>query len=164
MKKRIHLAIAAACAALAATGLDATGLAAPTQSDHSTSAEAHAWTGVWQGKLEGFPGVTITLTDDTGNLAGTIVFNALDRMTGHVIEIVPRTVLQPHMEGNALAFQVKRIMRPHLKGEEPGAHDAEDKVDIVGMVITPTAEGRAMMTCPKCGEGSPTQLEKLHGD
>jgi len=160
MPSEIRRTLTAVSLAFALTGV----CAGQMESDHSASPQAHNWTGVWQGKLEGKPGVTITLTDDTGALAGTIVFNALDRNTGNIIDIVPRTVLEPRMEGNALAFQVKRIRRPHLKGEEPGTHEAEDDVDIVEMVVTQTSEGKAALTCPKCGGGPATELVKAHAD
>jgi hypothetical protein len=45
------------------------------------------WVGVWQGELDGQPGVTVTLGRDSGDLQGTIVFNVVSRDGGqaHVI-------------------------------------------------------------------------------
>ena len=46
------------------------------------------WVGVWEGQLDGKPGVTVTLGNDTGDLQGTIVFNVVTREGGgdaHVI-------------------------------------------------------------------------------
>src|SRR5215469_5038786 len=40
------------------------------------------WVGVWEGQLEGQPGVTITLGRDAGELQGTIVFNVVARENG----------------------------------------------------------------------------------
>src|SRR5579871_1831214 len=40
------------------------------------------WLGVWQGELEGRPGVTLTVVDDSGELAGTVVFEMISRDKG----------------------------------------------------------------------------------
>ena len=47
------------------------------------------WIGVWQGKLEGLPGVTLTLADDTEELGGTIVFNVVDSMHSCIAVLSP---------------------------------------------------------------------------
>ena len=45
------------------------------------------WIGVWQGQLDGQPGVILTLADDGGELGGTIVLNGVSREGGspHVV-------------------------------------------------------------------------------
>jgi len=117
------------------------------------------WTGVWEVKQTGKPGITITLADDGGALTGTIVFEVMNRETDKRIAIEPRTVVNPHLEGSALTFQVRRILKPHLKDDTTSADD-KPETDIADMTLTPTAEGKATLTCAKCGEASPTEVVK----
>jgi len=133
-------------------------LASTVVSAQPNSASAD-WTGVWKITTPGKPGLTITLADDSGALAGTIVFEVMDRETGQHIAIEPRTIVNPHLEGSALIFQVKHILKPHLKDDTTSAND-KPEADIADMILTPTAEGKATLTCPKCGEASPTEVVK----
>jgi hypothetical protein len=55
------------------------------------------WIGVWQGKLEGLPGVTLTLADDTGELGGTIVFNVVDSMHSRVVASASQVLMHPRV-------------------------------------------------------------------
>jgi hypothetical protein len=116
-----------------------------------------AWTGVWQMTSPGKPGGMITLAEENGSLTGVIVFNVLNRETGQRIAIETRTMVNPHVQGDALVFQVKRILKPHLKGDPP-ASDASDPTDVVDMTVTPSTDGKAMLTCVKCGTASPMEL------
>jgi hypothetical protein len=152
--KRI-LNIAAAAVIVTATALTAASAAQPNTAQ---DAPAHSWTGVWKVPVANKPGVVITVADDNGALAGTIVFDVWKQQTNEHIATEPRTLVNPHMEGNALAFQVRRILKPHLKGEP--SSDAPDATDIVEMTLTPTSEGKAMLNCPKCGGNAPTEVVK----
>jgi hypothetical protein len=151
MKKRslIIVALIAACSLIATTD----SIAAATDS-------AHAWTGVWQMTSPGKPGGAITLADDGGSLTGVIVFNVLSRETGQRIAIETRTMVNPHVQGNALVFQVRQILKPHLKGDPPASENASDPADIVEMKITPDTDGKAILTCSKCGSSAPMELVK----
>jgi hypothetical protein len=144
MKKRILL--------MAAIAVIASASAAAAAYDHS-------WTGVWLAAQPGKPGVTITLADDSGVLAGTIVFEVMNRETRQRIAIETRNIVNPHLEGSALVFQVRHILKPHLKGEPPAAFDPSD-TDVADMTLSPGADGKAILTCAKCGENSPTELFK----
>jgi hypothetical protein len=109
------------------------------------------WVGVWQGLLEGVPGVTLTLGNDLGDVSGTIVFTALgaDSTAGNV-EIVGHAVhviMHPHVEGNTLSFQVKR----------PG-----DESHILEMSLVLADNSRGQLHCAKCGEAAPTEMMKLY--
>jgi hypothetical protein len=117
------------------------------------------WTGVWKITTPGKAGLTITLADDSGALTGTIVFEVMNRETGQHIANEPRTLVNPHLVGNALTFQVKNILKPHLKDDATATND-KPEVDIADMTLTPTAEGKATLTCPKCGDASPTEVVK----
>ena len=101
------------------------------------------WVGVWQGQLAGVPGVTITLSDDLGDLNGTIVFTALrdGSIVGHAVHMI----LQPHVDGNTLSFKVKR----------PGG---EGEILYISFVLT--GESKGQLRCPTCGV-STTEMEKL---
>jgi hypothetical protein len=134
-------------------------LLASTVASAQPNSASPDWTGVWKITTPGKPGVTITLADDSGALAGTIVFEVMNRETGQRIAIEARSVVNPHLEGSALAFQVKRILKPHLKDDASATND-KSEVDIVEMTLTPTAEGKATLTCPKCGEASPAEVVK----
>jgi hypothetical protein len=152
---KTHLSFLAAIAAVVAVS---SALAA------QLTTTAHRWTGVWQITDPNKPGGMITLADDGGSngssLSGIIVFYVKDRQTDQRIAIETRTIVNPHLEGNALAFQVKRILKPHLKGDSSLSEDRSDPTDIVDMTLTPTSEGKATLTCSKCGEASPTELVK----
>jgi hypothetical protein len=105
--------------------------------------------GVWQGKLEGLPGVTLTLADDAGDLGGTIVFNAVDSPHNRIIGIDPHVLLHTHIDGNRLSFEVKRTS------------DSRE----VHITVTLAEGGKAQLHCLDCGSDSPaTELVKAQGD
>jgi hypothetical protein len=126
----------------------------------TTPTPTHAWIGVWEMKSPGKPGLTITLVDDTGGLTGTIVFEVWDRQTEQRIAIEPRAIVNPHMKGDTLAFQVLRIAKPHLK-DDPNPSQVEPP-DPIDMTLSTPSSGKATLTCPKCGENFTTELERLH--
>jgi hypothetical protein len=121
------------------------GAATPSnaQVNAGSSATTAKWVGVWQGELEGFPGVVLTLGDDLGDLSGTIVFTAIrdGAVAGHATHVI----LHPHLDDNSFSFQVKR----------PGREN-----DIVDMTLSLTGESKGQLVCPKCG-ASPTAMEKI---
>jgi hypothetical protein len=114
------------------------------QASAGSSAATTKWVGVWQGELEGFPGVVLTLGDDSGELSGTIVFTALrdGSVAGHVTHVV----LHPRVDGDSLCFQVKR----------PGRTN-----DIVDMTLSLSTDSKGQLVCAKCGAASPTAMEKV---
>src|SRR4051812_36968377 len=63
--------------------------------------------GVWRGTLEGLPGVTLTLADDSGQIGGTVVFYAINGEPRRVFSIEPHVLLNPKLEGSTLSFQVR---------------------------------------------------------
>jgi hypothetical protein len=102
------------------------------------------WVGVWQGQLEGFPGVVLTLGDDLGELNGTMVFTAL--RDGAIAGHVTHNILHPHLDGNRLSFQVK---------------SPRDADDIVDMSLDLTNDRKGQLICPKYGAASPIAMEKI---
>ncbi len=116
------------------------------------SASDAPWIGVWQGKLEGLPGVILTLADDTGELGGSIVFNAVDSSHTRVVESEAHVLMHPHVDGASLSFQVKRT-GDFLKRSV----DARE----LQMTVTLVEGGKAQLRCLNCGSDSPvTELER----
>jgi hypothetical protein len=159
MKNTLLIASLAAALTLSATAQP--NGAPSTDTDMSAKAARHFWTGVWQVKERDKPGVTVTLADDdNGALMGTIVFDIYKAQTREHIGTEPRAVGNPHLEGNNLAFEVRRILKPHLKSESQVEADAFDPTDIVEITLVPDTEGKATLNCPKCGPMAPTELVK----
>jgi hypothetical protein len=103
------------------------------------------WVGVWEGKLEGMPGVTLTLGNDTGELGGTIVFNAVDSAHNRIIANSTHLLMHPHIEGNTLSFEVK----------------GPDRSQAVHVTVKLTDDGKAELVCLDCGSDRPaTELVK----
>ena len=114
-----------------------------------SASPANPWVGVWQGDLDGQPGVIVTLGTDTGALQGTIVFNVVSRNTGgpaHVIGHDAHALAHLQSDADTLAFDVVR---------RSDQHDLH-------ITLHRTAEGKAQLTCPDCGGGPLTELERLH--
>lgn len=101
-----------------------------------------SWVGVWQGELDGQPGVTLTLAQDTGDLEGTIVLNLVSREGGtpQVIGSDPHVLMRPHVEGNTLSFRVKR------------ASDSQE----LRMEVKFDDGRKVELRCLNCGPDSPT--------
>jgi hypothetical protein len=135
MKSKI---IAIACLAIAAT--------CATRAEMPLSAP---WVGVWQGMLDGQPGVTLTLARDTGQLSGTLVLNIIKREESggaHVSLTEPHTLVNPQVDGNVLSFGVKKI-------------DGSGDLFIFTVVLAPN--GRARIHCVNCGKEAPiVDMEK----
>lgn len=168
----VLLAAATAAVACGSAGLSISTAAVAAASAANTAAQAAStpstsiqnWTGVWKITTPGKPGGVLSIASDAGpngtSLSGIIVFYVMNRETGQRIAIEPRTMVNPHVEGNALAFQVRRILKPHLQGDPPASQEPLDPTDVVNMTLTPTSEAKAILTCPKCGEAAPTELVK----
>ncbi len=111
------------------------------------TSNALQWVGVWQGELDGQPGVTVTLGRDGGELAGTIVFNVVSRDGGeaHVIGHDAHALTHVRLDNHTLAFQVIRLgdgrelhLTMHLSGDE-----------------------KAQLQCADCGGPSPVDLLRV---
>jgi hypothetical protein len=105
--------------------------------------EDSAWTGVWQGELDGQPAVTLTLADDGGALGGAVVFNLVERQEGgmpHVVSIQPHVLLKPQLNGTTLTFQIMRRDR----SESP-----------MQFTVALDGDGKAHIHCLNCGPDAP---------
>jgi hypothetical protein len=100
------------------------------------------WVGVWQGELDGQPGVVLTLAEDNGVLEGTLVLNIIKRDGGqpHVIAREPHTLIQPHLDGARLSFHLKRI------------DGSTTPMDFSAELL---ARDRAKIQCLNCGDDAP---------
>jgi hypothetical protein len=97
--------------------------------------------GVWRGTLDGLPGVTLTLADDTGEIGGTVVFYAINGEPRRIALIEPHILLHPKLEGNTLSFQMK------LGGDRTGLARVEVVFD---------TDTKARLRCLDCGLDSPS--------
>ena len=100
------------------------------------------WVGVWQGELDGQPSVILTLAEDTGTLAGTLVVNIINRQDGRarVVAGEPHVLVRPSLKGRTLSFQLKRL-------------DAASPM--MDFTVTLTAQDTAKIHCRNCGEDAP---------
>jgi len=96
---------------------------------------------MWQAQLDGQPGVTLTLGDDTGQLGGAVVFNVVSREGGqpHVIGHDAHVLMNPRIDGDTLHFQVIR------RGDNRQLE----------MTIHITADSAAKLHCLNCGDDAP---------
>ena len=99
---------------------------------------ANPWVGLWKAELDGQPGVILTLGDDSGQLAGGVVFNVVTRDGGQsqVIGHDAHALMNPRIDGDTLHFQVIR-RGDNLKLE---------------MTARMTADGKATFHCQNCGD------------
>ena len=105
------------------------------------------WVGVWEGQLDGKPGVTVTLGNDAGDLEGTIVFNVVAREGGdpHVIGHDAHVLTHANLNDTTLTFHVIRL------GDERELH--------LSMRITEA--GKAVLQCSDCGGPGATELSRI---
>lgn len=66
--------------------------------------------GTWQGKLHDLPAITLSVTDEGGNLSGTILFYLL-RYDGQAWTVdkegsVPLPLIDPKLDGKLFSFKV----------------------------------------------------------
>src|ERR1700722_19441914 len=106
---------------------------APSETGHNSQ-----WLGLWQAELDGQLGVILTLGDDAGQLGGAVVFNMVSREGGqpHVIGRDAHVLMNPHIEGDTLHFQVIR------RGDNRQLE----------MTVRMTADGAATLHCLNCGD------------
>lgn len=125
-----YKALVAGCALVMAAGSFA-----------AESSGRSAWIGVWNGELDGQPGVRLTLADDTGQLGGTVVFNLIKKENGQarVAGSDTHVLMHPHLEGSLLSFDVIR------------ASDLKE----LQMRVRLVADGKAELHCVNCGEEAP---------
>jgi hypothetical protein len=99
------------------------------------------WIGVWQGQLDGQPGVILTLADDGGELAGTIVLNGVSREGGspHVVVSEPHVLVHPHLDADTFSFQLIRT------------RDSRE----LHMTVTLASDEKALLHCADCGPDIP---------
>jgi hypothetical protein len=109
---------------------------------HAQSTNHTSWLGVWQGELDGQPGVTLTLAEEDGELGGIIVFNEVSRESGtpRVIGSIAHMVMHPRVEGNTLSFDVRR----------------PDNAKLVKMAVAMEGNDKMKMECVNCGEDRAT--------
>jgi hypothetical protein len=119
------------CAALASAAL---ALAQPTI--------ANPWVGLWQAQQDGQTDLLLTLGDDNGQLAGGIVFNIVIHDGGqtHIAGHDAHALLNPHIDGDSLTFQVIR-------------RSDSRKLDMTARM---TADGKATLHCQNCGDDATT--------
>lgn len=110
------------------------------------SVNQSSWLGVWNGKLDGQPGMTLTLANDTGQLGGTVVFNMIIKQdsTAHVVESDAHVLMHPRLEGDTLSFQVRRASDAKLLQIAAKFVDSE----------------RLELRCVNCGDGPTAELVK----
>lgn len=75
--------------------------------------------GVWRAEADGFPFVTLTLTDEGGSLSGAVLFYFHQRKTVNdpytSTPGLPEPLLNPAFDGQTLTFQVS-----HRRAHPPG--------------------------------------------
>jgi len=92
--------------------------------------------GVWENR----PGTTLTLSDDSGGLGGTVVLNAVSG-EGRVLFSETHLVLNPRLSGKVLLFQVKS----HRKGSD----------GLLDFRVVFSSDHTAQIHCESCGDDGP---------
>jgi hypothetical protein len=89
------------------------------QAGGSTDSSVAPVVGVWRAQMEGLPGITLTVTDEGGNLSGAVLFYLHRREPGQPVTAtpgVPEPLFHPQFDGNTLTFQVS-----HRRAHPPGS-------------------------------------------
>jgi hypothetical protein len=67
--------------------------------------------GTWQGKMNGLPAVTLTISDENGKLSGSVDFYLLSRPTENdpwrVDGKATEALIAPKVDGKVLSFEVR---------------------------------------------------------
>jgi hypothetical protein len=92
--------------------------------------------GVWENR----PGTTLTLSDDSGGLGGTVVLNAVSG-DGRILFSETHLVLNARLTGQVLLFQVKS----HRKGSN----------GLLDFRVVFNSDRTAQLHCENCGDGAP---------
>ncbi len=95
------------------------------------------WIGMWQGQLDGQPGVILTLAERNGQLDGTVVFNIVIRQPQpHVVASEPLMLQSTIVDGGTLHFRVRAFKnRPDLQYD-----------------LKANEDGTAHLKCLNCGD------------
>jgi hypothetical protein len=108
------------------------------------TATVEDWVGIWHANVDGQPTSTLTLATDTGKLGGTVVLDMVSDRSGtpQVIASWPHVLINPHVDGNTLTFQVRitEMNRPN---------------PVATFEVTLTPEGKARIHCTTCGADAP---------
>ena len=106
------------------------------------------WIGVWEGRLDNQPGVTVTLGNDAGDLEGTIVFNVVARDGGEarVVGHDAHVLTHVNLDDNTLAFHVIQL------GDSRELH----------LAMKLTGDDKAVLECADCGGPGATKLNRIH--
>jgi hypothetical protein len=75
--------------------------------------------GVWRAQADGLPFVTLTVTDESGTLAGAVLFYFHRREQGQPVTSTPgqpEPLFNPRFDGQTLTFQVS-----HRRAHPPGS-------------------------------------------
>jgi hypothetical protein len=119
---------------LAATAL-ACGLSAQTNGNDG-------FVGVWRGKMEILPAVTLNITDEGGALSGAVLFYLIERSSSMsepttATPGIPEPLFNVKRNGNVLQFEVShRRAHPPRTASDPPVHfrltlTAPDKAELV---------------------------------
>jgi hypothetical protein len=76
-------------------------------------------TGVWRADMDGLPYITLTITNETGDLSGAVLFYLHRRNEGQSWTSTPGTpepLFNPKFDGKTLTFQVS-----HRRAHPPGS-------------------------------------------
>jgi hypothetical protein len=110
--------------------------------------------GVWSGRLNSLPGITLTLEHENGELSGAILFYLIRRDdAGHSTASpgVPEPLINPQFDGRTLTFLVShRYAHPHsMLGDPPKTFRLQLTGTNKARLIT--EEGRAVDLVRKVG-------------
>jgi hypothetical protein len=102
------------------------------------------WIGVWRAHADGQPTDTLTLATDTGQIGGTIVLDMVNNADGtpRIIASEPHVLMNPHLSGNTLSFQVRM--------NKPGGDSVVRR-----FLVTLTSPHSSQIQCINCGPDAP---------
>ncbi len=100
--------------------------------------------GIWHADVDGQPTGTLTLATDTGELGGTVVLDIVSDRSGtpRVIASEPHVLMNLHISGNTLSFQVK-MKRP------------DGTIVLPTFTVTLTSPAKAAIHCVTCSANAP---------
>jgi hypothetical protein len=110
------------------------------QTSGAASASVASIEGVWRCEMHGLPAMTLTVTDEGGNLTGAVLFYLHRSEPGKAETAtpgVPEPLFHPQFDGKTLTFQVshRRAHPPGSLQDEPASFalklDGADKAEFV---------------------------------
>ena len=81
------------------------------QTSNASTTGAARWAGDWEGKLDGLPSVILRIRENGDAIDGQVSFNLIKRVAGGsptIAGAMTVPMVNSHIEGDALAFQVIR--------------------------------------------------------